>query len=323
MKPNFARKNKPARVSPSTRKLERGRCQFPFSDGRHCRMPRWKKHRYLCVYHAHREALLVTGVRPHGAKKDRVARELISVSGGFNTATDVNHVLGKVFSLLAQNRIPRRDAVALAYIGQLLLQSLSSTKSEFNDALGYRAWYAKVKEMYGVPSTAPGKAADQIPARAPDNGRPVQNLKQPIVRDLGGEYGATRDGRAARQVPWRELPVKGSESHPAEASGPRCGTGTQESPDSRNQSSPGEGGQKLGRPAGPAFVRGLYSKDFQSGLSSGSNYGSGNPADSTGIRRMDRKDLNPAETPGAPGQGSPAPEPRPEWQHFSGTFRQG
>ena len=36
-----------------------------------------------------------------------IARELGSLSGEFKTASDVNHVLGKLFALLAAGRLPR------------------------------------------------------------------------------------------------------------------------------------------------------------------------------------------------------------------------
>jgi hypothetical protein len=121
-------------------------CSFPFSDGRTCRMPRWNKHRTLCIYHARSEQQLLAA--------DQAARQLVSLSGDFRTASDINHVLGKLFSLVAQNRIPRRDAVALAYIGQLLLQSLPEVRNEIRNTLGYRAWNATVHDALGDQASA-------------------------------------------------------------------------------------------------------------------------------------------------------------------------
>ena len=123
-------KNNAARTPANTGKL--GRCQFSASDGRRCRMPRWARHRTLCLHHARREEQLL-------AVED-ASRELVSLSGEFKTASDVNHVLGKLFSLVAGNRIPRRNAVTLAYISQLLLQSLPSVQNEIRHALGHDAW---------------------------------------------------------------------------------------------------------------------------------------------------------------------------------------
>ena len=55
--------------------------------------------------------------------------------GKFSTATDLNHALGQVFRSLAQDRIPPRNAAALGYLAQLLLQTLPGVKSEFSKTL--------------------------------------------------------------------------------------------------------------------------------------------------------------------------------------------
>ena len=85
-------------------------------------MPRWQNHPSYCLTHARDEEQLL------GA--DQVAEQLVSLSGEFKTANDVNHVLGKLFSLRAKNRISRRDAVALTYMAQLMLQSLPGVRRE-------------------------------------------------------------------------------------------------------------------------------------------------------------------------------------------------
>jgi len=105
------------------------RCQFSFADGRRCRMPSAPP--TLCLAHAKTESQL---------SGQSLAVDLAPLSGEFRTATEVNCALGKVFLLLAQNRIPRRNAVALGYIAQLLLQTLPRVKEEFIAGLGYQAW---------------------------------------------------------------------------------------------------------------------------------------------------------------------------------------
>jgi hypothetical protein len=100
-------------------------------------MLRSKKHPRLCVIHARSEHELLAA--------DQAARRLVSLSGDFKTASDINHVLGELFRLVAENRIPHRDAVSLAYIAQLLLQSLPHVRNEINHALGYRVWDATVQ----------------------------------------------------------------------------------------------------------------------------------------------------------------------------------
>src|SRR5580704_1844151 len=102
--------------------LDLQRCQFSFADGRRCRSPRGEAHPTLCVAHARSQA--------RADQTTNLADELAPISGAFNTATDVNHVLGNLFSQLAQNRISRRNAVALGYLAQLLLQTLPAVREE-------------------------------------------------------------------------------------------------------------------------------------------------------------------------------------------------
>jgi len=56
------------------------------------------------------------------------------------TATDVNYVLGKLFTAVAQNRFPARTAHTLAYIAQLMLFSVPAVKNEFNFFYKFDQW---------------------------------------------------------------------------------------------------------------------------------------------------------------------------------------
>jgi len=108
-------------------------CQFPFQDGRRCRMLRHPAHPNLCPFHARAELQL--------RESALLGTELSeTISGEFNTATDVNHVLGKLYTAIAQDRIPARNAAALAYVGQLLLQSVHGVKSEFKFSYSFDEW---------------------------------------------------------------------------------------------------------------------------------------------------------------------------------------
>ena len=130
---------------------EGARCQFSFSDGRQCTMSRWSKHRAFCLPHAREEQRLLA--------LDQVAVELTSLSGEFKTVSDVNHVLGKVFTLFATNRLARRDAVAFAYMGQLLLQSIPGVRREIREHLGADAWDATVEDALAPPEPQQGEQA--------------------------------------------------------------------------------------------------------------------------------------------------------------------
>src|SRR6266567_1637288 len=108
-------------------------CLFSFSDGRQCRMLRLKDHATLCIFHARDERQLI--------EADKLGREIAAPpSGEYLTAVDVNHVLGKLFAAVAQNRLPTRNAAILAYLGQLLLQSVPKVQDEIINAEDTDFW---------------------------------------------------------------------------------------------------------------------------------------------------------------------------------------
>ena len=92
-------------------------CQFPFQDGRRCRLLRHPKHSCLCIFHARAESQLI--------ETERLGRELgETLSGDFMSATDINHAMGRLYVAVAQDRIPVRRANTLARIGGSLLRSV-------------------------------------------------------------------------------------------------------------------------------------------------------------------------------------------------------
>ena len=113
----------------------RGQCLHTNADGRRCRMPARPGHDSLCL--------------PHWQRRNRDAKavsvELLGPFAELTTATAVNHALAKLFSLVAQGRIPSRDAAVLAYIGQLLLNSLSAVRHEAELARGHDKWHGDLR----------------------------------------------------------------------------------------------------------------------------------------------------------------------------------
>jgi len=72
----------------------RNLCCFSYSDGRQCRMLRHRDHPGLCPFHSREER--------QALESERIGTELAAtLSGHFLTATDINHVFGKVFTALA------------------------------------------------------------------------------------------------------------------------------------------------------------------------------------------------------------------------------
>jgi hypothetical protein len=137
-------KHSRARVAPDESAL----CQFPFADGRTCRMLRQKSHPSLCIFHARQEQQLL--------EQDRIGDELASLSGDFQTVSDINHVIGKLFKLVAAGRIPARTAETLAYLSQLLLYSQHSVRQEIISAQNYTGWKEILYAIYpDIPHTPP------------------------------------------------------------------------------------------------------------------------------------------------------------------------
>src|SRR4029077_3451662 len=62
---------------------------------------------------------------------------LEGLCGDLTTATNINRALSQIFLLMAQGRIPQKQAVAFGYITQLLLQTVPGIRSEYVSVHGY------------------------------------------------------------------------------------------------------------------------------------------------------------------------------------------
>jgi hypothetical protein len=91
----------------------------------HHRPANGAKYPTLCAYHADRLKATVPAVDP-----EVLAAELLGDIDSFTTADEVNLFLGNLVKQLARKRIARRDAIALAYISQLLLTSQTAMARE-------------------------------------------------------------------------------------------------------------------------------------------------------------------------------------------------
>ena len=100
------------------------RCTYTTARGHRCRMPRVNSHVSLCGTHleAQRHCLR--------SESGRDAQDALGGVTDFRSATSVNHVLGNLTAMLTDNRIDYRKATVLAYLCQLLLQSISMANRE-------------------------------------------------------------------------------------------------------------------------------------------------------------------------------------------------
>ena len=108
-------------------------CQHQNARGQRCHMLIDQNHRpangaarpALCAYHADRLRATIPAVDP-----EVLGAELLDDINSFTTADEVNLFLGNLVRQLARKRIARRDAIALAYISQLILTSQTAMARE-------------------------------------------------------------------------------------------------------------------------------------------------------------------------------------------------
>ena len=105
--------------SSKPRSTNHSRCRYSTVDGRRCRLRVLDDQSGLCFRHVRLNQSQASAPDP-----EALAAELLGSIEDFQTAEAVNLFLGNLLKQLAAQRIERRDAIALAYISQLLLSSL-------------------------------------------------------------------------------------------------------------------------------------------------------------------------------------------------------
>jgi hypothetical protein len=174
------------------------RCNFAFSDGRYCRMPRAADHPEYCIHHSREDRQLL--------ETERIGELLAATpSGEFLTATDVNSVLGKLYTAIALNRIPHRNAALMAYVGQLLLHSTSAIKDEIMNAKGYTTWCKVSRKalIEKLPQPPPMKSAlpvDLEPERADEASEENDEEEEEIVEPQGGQGNFAQEAEEEYEV---------------------------------------------------------------------------------------------------------------------------
>ncbi len=125
-------------------------CQHVNAKGRRCYMLVDRSHRLsngehrppLCAYHANRLKAATPLPDP-----ETLAAELLGSIEDFGTADAVNMFLGNLLKQLARKRIARRDALAMAYVSQLLLNSLPALRRENEDEMDAAAGHELLEAM--------------------------------------------------------------------------------------------------------------------------------------------------------------------------------
>ncbi len=113
-------------------------CRFVSTHNHRCRMLRAWNHKSLCAHHA----------RLQQRETEDLADDLLVGVEDFRSAASVNHILGKVFELTARDRIKPRKAALLAYLGQLLLNSLPAVRLELSYAHALPSLHKAINNLY-------------------------------------------------------------------------------------------------------------------------------------------------------------------------------
>jgi hypothetical protein len=107
------------------------RCLYVSATGRRCRS--------LAARDTSRPSGLSAFCIPHSQLEQQyvniksVSEEILGDADNFQSAIAVNNVLGRLFVLQAQNRIPIRNAMALAYTAQVILSSIEPVREEYRN----------------------------------------------------------------------------------------------------------------------------------------------------------------------------------------------
>ena len=100
-----------------------GQCQHIDAQRRRCRMLVASPNENLCPHHQLRQLQSRRG-------QEIAAAELLAGGAEFNDPESVNKFLGNLVKQVTLKRIPRRDAVTLAYLCQLLLNTFAANYRE-------------------------------------------------------------------------------------------------------------------------------------------------------------------------------------------------
>src|SRR6266849_7698758 len=117
-------------------------------------------HARLCLFHARAESQLV--------ETENFGSELAqTISGDFMTAIDIDYAMGRLYTAVAQDRIPIRSANALARIGRIMLGTIPGIKTQFPFSYKFEAGTKMLDATKGL-----------LPARPPLRLPPVAGACQ-------------------------------------------------------------------------------------------------------------------------------------------------
>ncbi len=127
------------------------RCAYRTSSGRRCRLPVCDARSGLCSQHrAEQQQIDAADHYLHLTTKFQY----------FQTAQGINHSLGNLYQLLAQNRISPRRAAVLAYINSLLLRTLPQIDADNAAGIKFPPKTLTIAHAAPVPDEDAGSGAE-------------------------------------------------------------------------------------------------------------------------------------------------------------------
>lgn len=158
-------------MSSLTRRDRASLCRFTFSDGRQCRSPLAGNSPNLCPYHFRRESQALAA--------EKLGKDLsYFLSGQYITACDLSISLGRLIPALVRGDIKPKTARAVAYLAQILFQTIQRAQHEYINAYDSDEWRCVIRNSvrqnadYRNPQPSPGppvpqQAQPQPPLQSP------------------------------------------------------------------------------------------------------------------------------------------------------------
>src|SRR5690242_13433813 len=147
-------------MSSLSRKDRASLCRFTFSDGRQCRSSLAGDSQNLCPYHFRRESQALAA--------DKLGKDLsYFLSGQYITACDLSISLGRLIPALVRGDIKPKTARTVAYLAQILFQTIQRAQHEYINAYDSDEWRSVIRNSvrqnadYRNPPPPPAPSAPQ------------------------------------------------------------------------------------------------------------------------------------------------------------------
>ncbi len=117
-------------------------CTFTFSDGRQCKTPRQPGDSDFCYFHSKRELQRLAAKNAGDFVASAVATDYVS-------ACALNGSLGRLFRAVACGQINPKTAHTLAYLAQVMAQTLPLAEEEFARTFGRQPLLDTLSSAFG------------------------------------------------------------------------------------------------------------------------------------------------------------------------------